>query len=56
MIGRLPILKKHPALGNVRPFLLLPLLFLRSSLNRTNHRQLFFWFGLLSGFPLLAIA
>ncbi|BGP39994.1 Sterol O-acyltransferase 2 (Sterol-ester synthase 2) [Rhodotorula kratochvilovae] len=33
MIGRAPIFKRHPALGN-----------------------LFFWLGLLSGFPLLAVA
>lgn len=62
MIGRLPIFRKYPALGNVSPLLPFPhpsnsalLVKTRSDLP-PSPPQLFFWLGLGSGFPLLAIA
>lgn len=52
MVGRAKIFKQNPGLGNVRLYELLSVMILMSVL---SHAQLFFWIGLLSGFPLLAV-
>lgn len=51
MFGRLPIFRQYPALGNVSSHRLL-----KVSSDADDSLQLFFWIGLLSGFPLLAVA
>lgn len=57
LVGRASVFKRHPGLGNVsEPSLLAQIpIAANTVVDLLRQQQIFFWVGLMSGFPLLAV-